>query len=138
VIGRLLDLLRHLSRKRRWHPDLALGRRGEDLAHRFLRSKGYTIVARNYRLAAGDAETDLIAWDQDTLVFVEVKTRASEEFGPPERAFDRKKQEHMLRAARRYAQQRGVPLEEVRFDLVTVVMEDPARLELFRGVNKVQ
>jgi putative endonuclease len=135
VIGRILDQLRHLSRKRRWNPDLASGRHGEDLAHRFLKSKGYTIVARNYRLATGDAETDLIAWDRGTLVFVEVKTRASAEFGPPERAFDGEKQRHMLRAARQYAQRRSIPIEQVRFDLVTVVLDDPPLLTLFQGMK---
>lgn len=135
MIGRLLDRLRHLSRQRRWKPELASGRRGEDLAHRFLQSKGYTIVARNYRLAAGDAETDLIAWDHGTLVFVEVKTRASAEFGPPERAFDGEKQRHMLRAARQYAQRRNLSIEQVRFDLVTVILQDPPQLELFQGVK---
>jgi putative endonuclease len=135
VIGRLLDYLRHLSRKRYWHPDLASGRRGEDLAHRFLQSKGYKIVARNYRLPGGDAETDLIAWDQGTLVFVEVKTRSSAEFGPPERAFDREKRNHMVRAARHYAQRRAIPMEEVRFDLVTVVLKNPPELVHFQGVK---
>ena len=135
MIGALLDYLRHQSRKRRWNPDLAAGRRGEDLAHRYLRSKGYTIVARNYRLASGDAEVDLIAWDKETLVFVEVKTRASAEFGPPERAFDLEKQEHMLRVARQYARRKAIPIDRVRFDLVTVLLQDPPQLVLFQGAK---
>src|SRR5271155_1503497 len=91
VIGTFFDWLRHLKRRRVWTPDLATGRRGEDLAHRYLRGKGFTIVARNYRLAAGDAEADLIAWEGDHLVFVEVKSRQSGEFGPPERAVGNEK-----------------------------------------------
>ena len=51
------------------------GRIGEDLAHRYLRDHGCTVVARNYRRAAGPGEIDLIAWHGDRLVFVEVKTR---------------------------------------------------------------
>ena len=43
-------------------------------------------MARNYRLPAGDGEADLIAWEGDTLVIVEVKSRQSDEYGPPERA----------------------------------------------------
>ena len=63
MLGVFFDWFRHLARRRRWNPSQALGRRGEDLAHRFLRRQGYTIVARNYRLAAGDAEADVIAWE---------------------------------------------------------------------------
>jgi putative endonuclease len=81
VILQFSDWLRHTTRSREWFPNLALGRRGEDLAHRFLRAKGYIIVARNYRLSSGDAEADLIAWDGTTLVFVEVKSRETAAFG---------------------------------------------------------
>src|SRR5579863_1522383 len=125
MIGAALDWLRDLRRRRTWTPTRAAGRRGEDLAHRFLRRQGFVIVARNYRLASGDAEADLIAWERDTLVVVEVKSRASTDFGPPERAFDGEKQQHILRAARQYARRRNVPMESVRFDLVTVVLSDP-------------
>jgi putative endonuclease len=135
VIGNWLDALRHWGRKRRWSQGLAAGRRGEDLAHRFLRNQGYTIVARNYRLASGDAEADLIAWELDTLVVVEVKSRASTDFGPPERAFNPEKHRHLLRAARQYARRANVPLERVRFDLVTVVLTEPPEVKLFRGVS---
>ena len=60
------------------------GRMGEDLAHRFLRARGCTVVARNYRPLSGSGEIDLVVWDGGKLVFVEVKTRSSAEFGPPE------------------------------------------------------
>ena len=56
MIGALLDRLRDVRRRKLWSPDQATGRQGEDLAHRYLRKQGFTIVARNYRLAAGDAE----------------------------------------------------------------------------------
>ena len=135
MLGRTLDAIRHWGRSRRWKQGLAAGRRGEDLAHRFLRSQGYTVVARNYRLASGDAEADLIAWEGDTLVVVEVKSRASVDFGPPERAFDAEKWQHMLRAARQYARRRNIPMESVRFDLVTVVLSDPPELKLLKGVR---
>ena len=64
------------------------GRVGEDLAHRYLRAHGCTIVARNYRPRSGGGEIDLVAWHGGKLLFVEVKTRASEEFGTPDRAVD--------------------------------------------------
>lgn len=127
------DWLRHRARLRRWEPNLALGRRGEDLAHRFLRRQGYLIVARNYRLSAGDAEADIIAWDGDALAFVEVKSRSTEAFGPPERAIDAVKRAHLLRVAREYTRKSDTPWEKVRFDLVAVVLGEPIEIRLFKS-----
>jgi hypothetical protein len=64
----LLDNLRDRKRHQIWSRDLATGRHGEDLVHRYLRRKGFTIVARNHRLAAGDAEADIIAREQLALL----------------------------------------------------------------------
>lgn len=133
VIGVLFDWLRHSRRRRLWTADLANGRRGEDLAHRFLRRQGFTIVARNYRLASGDAEADLIAREGDNLVIVEVKARASEEYGPPERAIGEDKRRHLMRVAREYARKTDTPWDRIRFDVVTVLFSDPPKLELFRA-----
>lgn len=134
IIGTWLDRLRDLRRRRTWNPALAAGRRGEDLAHRFLRRRGFTIVARNYRLAAGSAEADLIAREGEALVIVEVKTRATAEYGPPERAIGPEKYQHMLRAAREYALKSATPWEQVRFDVVTVVLAPRVEIEHFRSV----
>src|SRR5438270_13035469 len=79
------------------------GRMGEDYAHRYLRGHGCTVVARNYRPRSGAGEIDIVAWDGTTLVFVEVKTRATAEFGEPESAVDPEKQLRLQRAARDYA-----------------------------------
>lgn len=124
---RWADERRHRARGR---GAAATGARGEDLAHRFLQRRGYIVVARNYRPPSGRGEIDLVAWDGDVLVFVEVKTRASEEFGVPDRAVDREKQRLLDRAARDYSRRAGVPGDRVRFDIVNVVMDDPPRLEL--------
>jgi putative endonuclease len=132
MIGTFFDWLRDLRRRRLWSPDQAAGRRGEDLAHRFLRRKGFTIVARNYRLAAGDAEADLIAWEQDYLVFIEVKSRQTGEYGPPERAVGVEKQAHLRRVAREYTRKTLTPWEQVRFDIVTVILSKPPQVELIR------
>jgi len=112
--------------------DLALGRRGEDLAHRFLRRQGFTIVARNYRLPSDDAEADLIAYEGEDLVVVEVKTRESAEHGPPDRAVGPEKQRHLLRVAREYTRSNDISWECVRFDVVTVVMGSRPEITLFR------
>ena len=129
---RLADKARDHARRRSWDTDLATGRRGEDLAHRFLQSRGFVIVARNWRPRAGGIELDLVAWERGVLVFCEVKSRASEEFGSPDRAVDHDKRKHLVRAAREYARRAGVDWNVVRFDLVNVVMEKPVRLKLLR------
>ncbi len=127
----LTDSLRDRGRKRFWTPDHASGRRAEDLAHRYLRRRGMVIVARNYRPPSGAGEIDLIAWDGDHLAFVEVKSRASGEFGEPEQAVDAEKQRSIERSARDFARRAGVDWERVRFDIVSVVFSDPVRLEFF-------
>ena len=67
------------------------GRRGEDLAHRYLRVRGFIVAARNWRPPQGGGEIDIIAWEGDWLVFVEVKTRTSTEVSAPERDIDEEK-----------------------------------------------
>ena len=123
LLWRLGDAVR-----RRARPGDA-GRRGEDLAHRFLQRHGCTVVARNWRPRSGSGELDLVAWHGSTLVFVEVKTRGTEEFGPPERAVDAEKRRYLVRAASAYARHAGVEWERARFDIVGVVLERPPRIE---------
>jgi putative endonuclease len=108
------------------------GRIGEDMAHRFLRAHGCTVVARNYRTLSGSGEIDLVAWDGGKLAFIEVKTRASEEFGPPESAVDAEKRERVQRAARDYARRAEIPWPDTRFDIVSIVLDQPPRIEWLR------
>ena len=108
------------------------GRMGEDLAHRYLRSQGCTIAARNYRPRAGAGEIDLVAWQGERLIFVEVKTRASREFGEPESAVDREKRDRLQFAARDYARRANIEWARTRFDIVSIVLESPVRIEWIR------
>jgi putative endonuclease len=108
------------------------GRIGEDLAHRYLRRKGCTVVARRYRPPAGGGEIDLVAWHGESLVFVEVKTRATGEFGPPDRAVDAEKQEYLAHAGRDYARRAGVGWKRVRFDVVGIILTRPPQIEWLR------
>lgn len=126
MIGALLDRLRHAKLR---NP----GRHGEDLAHRYLKKRGYTIVARNYRLAAGDAEADVIAWDGPELAIVEVKSRETAAYGSPDRAVGKEKMRHLMRVAREYSRRANIPLQRVRFDVVTVILSSPPQIELYRG-----
>jgi putative endonuclease len=128
------DLLRDHARTRHMTPDHALGRRGEDVAMRFLQRAGIVIVDRNYRMASGAGEVDLVGWETDTLVFVEVKSRKTDAYGSPDRAIGPQKQSTLVRAAREYARHAEVRWEKVRFDVVTVVFSTPPVVTHFRDV----
>ena len=108
------------------------GRIGEDLAHRYLRKQGCTVVARRYRPPAGGGEIDLVAWQDETLIFVEVKTRATGAFGAPDRAVDAEKQEYLAHAGRDYARRAGVGWKRVRFDIVGIILTRPPQIEWLR------
>lgn len=96
-----------------------LGGRGEELAVRYLRKRGYKVIERNYRCLWG--EIDLIARNKGTLVFVEIKTRSSSGFGLPQEAVDRFKQGKLVQVAKAYMAQHH--LEDTittRFDVVAI------------------
>jgi putative endonuclease len=77
-----------------------VGRWGEQAAAEYLEEKGYTILARNFRTQHG--EVDIIARQENVLVFVEVKTRSSNRFGYPEHSVTPRKKMHILSAAEKY------------------------------------
>jgi putative endonuclease len=95
-----------------------LGKEGELVAERFLKKKGYKLVERNYRCAAG--EIDLIVLDRRVIVFVEVKTRTGHGFGTPLEAVEFRKQRKMIRAAQYFLSAKGLHQREARFDVVGI------------------
>jgi len=107
-----------------------LGGRGEALARRALKRKGLKLLAENYRCPGG--EIDLIFLDTatrrgggvETLVFVEVKTRASDEYTSPESAVNSDKQRRIRRAAQYYIARHNAQDYNVRFDIVAIVTRD--------------
>jgi putative endonuclease len=126
---RAADAVRHKLRLQQQNAALAWGRRGEDLAHRYLQARGYTIVARNYRTRSGTAECDLVARKDNTVVFVEVKTRATDRYGAPELAVDRDKRHHIVRAAADYLLRTDASWAQARFDIISVLFGDGERIE---------
>lgn len=114
---RLADRLRF-----RRHGDI--GRRGEDLAHRYLRQQGLLVVARNWRPPQGGGEIDVVACEPspsgDTLVFVEVKSRATDAVSAPERNVDAEKRTALRRAARDYVRRAKADPDRVRFDIIAI------------------
>lgn len=113
------------------------GIRGEEDAYFHLRRLGYLIVARNYRTASLRGEIDLIAWDQDVLCFVEVKTRTSIDVKTPEAAVDRHKRREIAQVAREYLRQ-CPPTCQWRFDIVSVYYGGRGsrpQIEVFRNAS---
>lgn len=141
VIDRLKILFRRRNSPRA--PHLELGESGERIAIDYLVDyEGYRLVVTNFSVPLGrglrgqklNAEIDVVAYEGETLVFVEVKTRTSSEMVAPERAVDLRKQRRIARAARRYRQLMKVVEEPYRYDVVTVEpAEDGEKIELLRG-----
>ncbi len=104
-------------------PHLLTGERGEDLAWFHLRGLGYTVVARRWHSARLRGDLDLVAWDGDTLVFFEVKTRTAHDLAPAATAVDLDKQRMLRRMALAYRGRLPVPWRDatpVRFDILSV------------------
>jgi putative endonuclease len=91
---------------------------GERAAEKYLRGAGMGIIARGFRFRGG--EIDLIARDGDELVFVEVKTRSSDDFGNPVESVTRGKRRKLIQAASFYLQSRGIPQHPCRFDVISI------------------
>ncbi|MEK6776461.1 MAG: YraN family protein [bacterium] len=98
---------------------LILGRIGERKAARYLRKLGFVILATNYRTPLG--EIDIIAREDNTLAFVEVKTRSSGDYGLPQEAVDHRKQHKLCRMAHAFLNDRGDHGMVCRFDVVAVL-----------------
>jgi len=122
-------------------PTIQLGKLGEQYAAAYLEQLGYHLVAANFTLPVGrnlrgavvKAEIDLVAYDNHTLCFVEVKTRASDWFAPPQANIDRRKQRQIARAAREYRRLFDLEDQPYRFDAVTIVLTDPLQIELLKN-----
>ncbi len=120
-----------------------LGDLGERMAAEFLIRHGFRLVVANFKVPVGrnskgvqvSGEIDLIALENDTLCFTEVKTRRSAEFAGPLSAVDRRKQRQITRTARIYRRIFGLKEIAFRFDVITVLIrkgEDP-QIELIRA-----
>ena len=119
------------------------GALGESYAAAYLEQLGYRLVAANFTLPVGrnrrgaviTAEIDLVAYDGDTLCFIEVKSRTSDWFAPPEVNVDLRKRRQITRAARVYRKMLGIEDQPYRYDVVTVVLGDNStpQLELLRN-----
>lgn len=96
-----------------------LGQSGEAAAAAWYEENGYEVLARNWRCRQG--EIDLIVRRARTVVFCEVKTRASLAFGAPVEAITREKRDRLRRLAARWLADAGFPVREIRFDVVSIL-----------------
>lgn len=101
------------------------GKLGEQLALKFLLSRGYSLVQKNYCIRGG--EIDLILKKNGIIIFVEVKTRRSHDFGPAEEAFNRNKKSKILRTIQNFLTK--APQINWQLDLITIE---------FQSLNKAQ
>jgi putative endonuclease len=102
----------------RFFPKKTLGQRGEAAAARYLRGRGYKVLARGSRIGPG--ELDLVMLDRETIVFVEVKTRQSHEAGHPAEAVDEPKQRQLTRLAVTFLKRYHLLERPARFDVVAI------------------
>ena len=118
---------------------LRTGRRGEEAAYFYLRRLGYVMVARNFRSPNRRGEIDLIAWHQDVLCFIEVKTRTTHDVKPAEAAVDHDKRRQLLAVAREYL--RHLPDScQWRLEVISVYYDQHSstpQIELFQNVPHV-
>lgn len=140
----MVENLSILNDKRFAAPDSSIiGAAGERQALNYISRNGYRIVCANFKTPVGrnrrgaliTGEIDLIACDQATLCFIEVKTRRSDEFASPLAAIDLRKQRQIIRAARMYRKMFHLHQISFRYDAVSVVLPAQGRpkIELFKG-----
>jgi putative endonuclease len=111
---------------------LNLGKLGETLAIKKVRSLGYKVIAANYRCPVG--ELDLVARDGDCLVFIEIKTRRRGALDSAKAAVDGRKQRQVSKAALAYMKSNGYGDVKSRFDVVAVSLDQgQPRIEVIKN-----
>lgn len=126
LIQRVADAVRRRSSQRN------AGRAAAELAHRFLQHHGCTVVDQNFQARSTPVGIDLVACQGGMVVFVEVKAQTEGKGKSPDREVDAEKRRALVRAGREYACRRGVEWSKTRFDVVSVMVGSPARVEWLR------
>ncbi|MBI4336005.1 MAG: YraN family protein [Candidatus Omnitrophica bacterium] len=104
------------------------GALGEKLAEEFLKRNGYKILARRFLCRFG--ELDIVAQDSEAIVFVEVKLKASSEFGMPYEAIDRRKQARIVRSAMAFIKRHRLEDYDFRFDVVSILSKEGTKPQI--------
>jgi putative endonuclease len=98
-----------------------LGKKGEDRAEEYLKTKGFVILAKHYHY--GHKEIDMVGKDGNTIVFVEVKTGRSKKFGAPEGWVSPRKQKNLIQTALYFIQKENIAGCDFRFDVLAISFE---------------
>jgi putative endonuclease len=110
------------------------GNLGEKLAKEYLEKKGFKILVRNYKVKGGEA--DIIASFEQKTIVVEVKTRTTRKFGPPQAAVDRRKFKRLVLAGTLYCRMKRLPLNSLRIDVIAIKLEKgKPSIRHFESVN---
>ena len=128
----ILDLFKHKIKEPSYKRDV--GTRGERLAVKFLKKNGYKILQRNYRCKLG--EIDIVCYDHGAIVFVEVKTRYSDSYGPPELSVTEAKKRQIVKVALYYVAEKKIEGIDFRFDVVSIFhspMKKQPEITLFKN-----
>ncbi len=112
-----------------------LGAWGEQVAGRFLQDRGYRILATNYRCVYG--EVDIVAQEDDELVFVEVRTRRVGNYGTPEESLSKPKLRRLVATCHHYLQRQDAGAAQWRVDLVSVYLQ-PGRVRRLERINHLR
>ena len=111
----------------------SVGRQGEDIAVNYLKSKGFNIIDRRYRVREG--EIDIVAEREERLYFIEVKTRRSLSYGYPYEAVNDKKLQRMRSVALKYLEENKIRNKDISFGVVSVLMMgDTIKIEYVEDV----
>jgi len=114
-----------------------LGKKGEQLALRYLKKSGYRIIQTNYVCKLG--EMDIVAQENDTLAFIEVKTRTSTTFGPPQLAVNSAKQMQLSKVALNFLKEKKLEDLKARFDVVAILLGPRGEeIELIKDAFELQ
>lgn len=108
-----------------------LGKKGEEIALKFIEKKGCRVLEVNWRYRK--SEIDIIAMDGEVLIFIEVKSRSSDYFGRPETFVDQRKQELIVDGAQAYMEEVGHEWE-VRFDIISILFHN----EVYQSVEHLK
>ncbi len=118
--------------------NITVGQKGENIATDYLKRHGYKVLDRNFRSRRW-GEIDIVAVDDDTLVFVEVKTRVGTQYGEPVEAVTPFKIRALKRAGQYYKLEYPETPEALRIDVVSIILDpenfDPKKIELFEDAQ---
>ena len=112
-----------------------LGIEGENIACKFLKSKGYKILLKNFRCRQG--EIDIIAKDENEIVFVEVKTRGNFNYGSPSEAIDRNKRNRIIKASKYFLYVKKLENRNIRFDVIEIIKKDKFYVRHIKNVELI-